>query len=280
MEPTDMDGKQPSKRAYVVILAAIVFAFLVGVWAIIVVIFFAPKLSLQEFGQFGDMFGFVNALFAGAALLGVLVALYLQVQEIRENVAWQNRQNEMAQKTNRIQALSFLAGLYHNMMETAPSKSQAEWKKKAECCVQSAIALLKELGEFPPEEFADIAAKAPSPIDYALDELNRIVRDLEAGLEGENSQSPDNRRANNVIWNATSALETWWRNYQNELPGDESQRVGTCISTLAAASQVFLRRVEGEGQGPQAKQWGEYWEAVGRSLLLVKEYAASLPRQG
>lgn len=53
-------------------------------WPLIMAEHLAPRVdasgrgSLESLGQFGDMFGALNALFAGAAFLGVAIASYLQ----------------------------------------------------------------------------------------------------------------------------------------------------------------------------------------------------------
>lgn len=59
--------------------------------SIVVTIFLTPGVTkafsgvkhLKTAGEYGDMFGSVNALFSGFAFLGVIVAIFLQCQELR-----------------------------------------------------------------------------------------------------------------------------------------------------------------------------------------------------
>lgn len=67
----------------------------------------------SRWGQFGDAFGVVNALFSGLALLGIVAALLmqredidLQLEEMRESVAAQKAAAEMQERRARIAALA------------------------------------------------------------------------------------------------------------------------------------------------------------------------------
>ncbi len=61
------------------------------IWAVIVIFFWVTSIviltyyftDLAERGQFGDMFGAVNALFSGLALAGVIFAIHLQKKELK-----------------------------------------------------------------------------------------------------------------------------------------------------------------------------------------------------
>lgn len=70
----------------------VLFGAIALVWALFwVLVANVPMLNgWSERGQFGDMFGALNALFSGLALGGVIYALYLQMQELalqREEMA-------------------------------------------------------------------------------------------------------------------------------------------------------------------------------------------------
>jgi len=63
----------------------VIWRFVVGVillWALMgsAILYFSP--SIEVAGQFGDLFGAINALFSGLALAGVLVAIILQSKEL------------------------------------------------------------------------------------------------------------------------------------------------------------------------------------------------------
>lgn len=60
------------------------FVAVVGLWIAnpLVLSHLLPD-SLESRGQFGDQFGVINALFSGAALIGVAFALWIQVHELK-----------------------------------------------------------------------------------------------------------------------------------------------------------------------------------------------------
>ena len=76
-------------------------AIILGLWSgcwIFVTVYF-PK--IENRGQFGDMFGAVNALFAGLAFAGVIGAIILQRNELRyqrEELALQRKELELTRK--------------------------------------------------------------------------------------------------------------------------------------------------------------------------------------
>ena len=74
--------------------------------------FFVVKCDEQ--GQFGDMFGALNAFFTGMAFLGVIYSIIQQNQIIEQN-SKQIQQNELEYKTDlRINALSTLININQN----------------------------------------------------------------------------------------------------------------------------------------------------------------------
>jgi hypothetical protein len=67
----------------------LVFAVVIALWgsAWLLILHFVPpnpNSPYSERGQFGDMFGAVNSLFAGLAFAGVVCALWLQREQIRQ----------------------------------------------------------------------------------------------------------------------------------------------------------------------------------------------------
>ena len=78
-------SQAPLKRWFVAAAAPIV-----TLWILAVVIGLLISDNLAEAGQFGDMFGSINALFSGLALAGVVIAVLLQSRELalqREELA-------------------------------------------------------------------------------------------------------------------------------------------------------------------------------------------------
>ena len=66
-----------NKKLFYVIPVAIIL-----LWIISIVVLYLISNNPAERGQFGDMFGGVNALFSGLALAGVVVAIILQKNEL------------------------------------------------------------------------------------------------------------------------------------------------------------------------------------------------------
>src|SRR4051794_38322332 len=59
---------------------------------------------LERFGQFGDAFGAVNALFSGLALFGVVVALFLQIHEMHGSKQDSERQAKFMMQAAKLNA--------------------------------------------------------------------------------------------------------------------------------------------------------------------------------
>lgn len=55
---------------------------IVALWLITLIILYLTLPNWENRGQFGDMFGAVNALFSGLALAGVILAIVLQKNEL------------------------------------------------------------------------------------------------------------------------------------------------------------------------------------------------------
>jgi len=53
-------------------------------------------------GQFGDMFGAVNALFSGLALAGIILTIYLQYKDLKAQGEVLKSQGELMQKQNEL----------------------------------------------------------------------------------------------------------------------------------------------------------------------------------
>lgn len=83
LEPT-ADDQRPSVAAVVVIFTCVLILWLLTPVGVHLVVKGADGADLAAArGQFGDLYGSINALFSGLAFAGVLVALLLQRQELR-----------------------------------------------------------------------------------------------------------------------------------------------------------------------------------------------------
>ena len=78
---TDKPEDIPKSRSVYPLLLGIVIIVLL-IWVVYALTLLHSEYKLAECGQFGDMFGAVNALFSGLALAGVIVAILLQKDEL------------------------------------------------------------------------------------------------------------------------------------------------------------------------------------------------------
>lgn len=65
---------------------------------------------MAEIGQAGDAFGIVNALFSGAAFIGVVATVWMQREEMKEQNKAQERQVVALTAVARINAITTLTG--------------------------------------------------------------------------------------------------------------------------------------------------------------------------
>ncbi len=87
--------------------------------------------KIADFGQTGDAFGSLNALFSAGALVGVLWTLWLQRQELAEQRQTQERQGLALIAAARINAINALLQEVHRRIgETAPS--DGKWTQSNE----------------------------------------------------------------------------------------------------------------------------------------------------
>lgn len=74
---------------------------IVLLWVLSAVVIVYASDSAERRGQFGDMFGAINALFAGLAFVGLIVAILMQREELqlqREDLALQRNELELTRK--------------------------------------------------------------------------------------------------------------------------------------------------------------------------------------
>lgn len=93
-----MNDKKPSKK--VPVFAALI---VVSLWIATPFVTKFLFLKADEQGQFGDLFGSVNALFSGLALAGLIYTIYLQHRELslqREEL--NNQREEMKQSREQL----------------------------------------------------------------------------------------------------------------------------------------------------------------------------------
>ena len=96
------------KHRKTIIVASIVA---IGLWVVVLcitlgVFFCGAEGTASRWGQFGDAFGVVNALFSGLALLGVIAAVLLQREDLDASLKAQRETNEAQRTGAKIAALA------------------------------------------------------------------------------------------------------------------------------------------------------------------------------
>jgi len=84
--------------------------------------------NIGERGQFGDMFGAVNSLFSGFALIGVVFAIILQQRELRSQHKEFVKQTESQQKLLRAQLLRDRFQMYWTMYKPTTKEDFADFE--------------------------------------------------------------------------------------------------------------------------------------------------------
>ena len=115
-------GKEDNENSVILKIARTAAIVVLMVWALTFLLFFITDSS--ERGQFGDMFGAVNALFSGLAFAGLIITLILQKTELglqrdeleqtRAELKNQRKEFEIQNETLKIQ--QFESALY-NMLQ-------------------------------------------------------------------------------------------------------------------------------------------------------------------
>jgi len=152
----------------------VVLLLWLAVLAITLGVFFCGSETMAaKWGQFGDAFGVLNALFSGLALLGVIAALLmqredidLQLEEMRESVTAQKAAAAMQEKQARIAALA-------EMLRASEAMTGYYQKHEQQPTTHSTK------GENPPTKKQFYEQKIPELVKKLETELN--------GLQGDNN---------------------------------------------------------------------------------------------
>ena len=126
---------------------------LIGSWVFLILNFYfvhlvpsRPIPDLAKQGQFGDAFNSVTSLFSALALLGVVLTILLQMKDMREAGASQERQLEVTHTTARLQALVSLMDTTHRRMDRVEEgQAQEEYRTLNELFTNQTVLVLREL---------------------------------------------------------------------------------------------------------------------------------------
>lgn len=109
-----MSRKDKSLTCIILVLCIVAVAVLVG-YAVVVSSLY-PKMS--DSGQFGDMFGAVNALFSGFALAGVVGAIVLQRQDLDLTRKEMKQQTEIFSKQRSQEEFFYLLKIHNEFVNS------------------------------------------------------------------------------------------------------------------------------------------------------------------
>ena len=130
-EETTRKEATPFKLASLIMLIIIIWLFtLIGVYA--------SFDNWAERGQFGDLFGSINALFSGLALAGIIYTIYLQKQELslqRSELTLQRKATEASQAelANQVKVQKAALIVAISQVKVEAEKAFIEyWKMEAE----------------------------------------------------------------------------------------------------------------------------------------------------
>jgi hypothetical protein len=94
-----------------------IFCGVIVLWASLAWGSYAMLPTMTERGQFGDLFGTVNALFSGLAFAGVIVALLLQQRELRFQLAELTRSATAQQESQKALLSTQYAQVYKTVVD-------------------------------------------------------------------------------------------------------------------------------------------------------------------
>ena len=170
--------------------------FILALWVatpiVVAVCFGLPKGP----GEFGDIFGVINALFSGLALIGVVIAIFLQqkelslsTMELRNSAKALTKQVELSADTARMQTLPILMELQKARVRTYGGEYFKHFKDSEfteENLVEQIEEMKRVIEEAPVkrQEFKKLIDETPKHRDVyghntVLDDLQHHLKDWE-----------------------------------------------------------------------------------------------------
>jgi hypothetical protein len=95
------------------------------------------KADMASRGQFGDLFGGVNALFTGLAFAGLLFTIALQRYDLKIQRAALEDQAELLQESTRLSVMATLADIYTRQIDVMERENFLRHLWKAECGIHT-----------------------------------------------------------------------------------------------------------------------------------------------
>jgi hypothetical protein len=242
---------------------------------------------MNEAADAGDMFGAANALFSALAFVAVFWALRLQHEEIQGAVTAQGeqskiqteqlkiqtdqlnvqsrlieeqqRQTEIAQKTARLQACSFLADLHYRMTEGTKGEVLERLKTLGEYYANRSRELMEEMGEqFPghPGDRGQGAIEVVTAVSQGVADLKGIANALDDTFARENAASSEsNDAAVLALTQFRRDFHKWSQTYKDHFKPSAIQHISECASVVGETSIHLVRKRASDFQWD--KWWGE-----------------------
>lgn len=157
-------------------------AFVVAIWLLAATLLWLLLPTLEERGQFGDLFGAVNALFSGLAFAGLYSALKVQQSqlELQRNELTLQREELRMQREEMIASRAELA----NQVRAQHALVKASTAQIAVTAFQARIEAIK----------MDSEQRVPGTRGDFVNQIEAIARSMSAladKLEHENSSQPE-----------------------------------------------------------------------------------------
>ena len=99
------------------------FGSIIGLWALCWILAILGYGKPSGAGEFGDMFGAINALFSGLAFAGLIFTILLQMEELRA------QRVELHQNTQALKDQKEVMGLQKNEMERQAESMKKQWEE-------------------------------------------------------------------------------------------------------------------------------------------------------
>jgi hypothetical protein len=169
----------------IIVVAIIVVALAQVVYSVVVFFVFSGPEAMSTRGQFGDLFGAINAFFTGLAFAGVVVTLFLQRRELEE--------------TTTLSIIATLVDAYTNRIDTI---EQGKFRGD----LWAADNVIKDKIESWDEELAE-RREALREVDRARELQERVLEDCTRVLEGYDRAKEDLESANERAQDALQLIK-------------------------------------------------------------------------
>ena len=139
-----------------------------GVWVAYAVLSLVYFQDLGKAGQFGDMFGGVNALFSGLALIGVVVAIFYQRSELK----LQRKELELTRQEMECQREE-LRGQKEVMSKQYESMAIQKFENSFYQMLKAHNDLIAMMYDYTDEEFDESVTVGNALFEFAYNKMNK-----------------------------------------------------------------------------------------------------------